>query len=346
MAVNGIISGIGDKENNINQILPELDASILAVLLESGVYYTFSDDITVDFDLCKVNVPKFFCIASGFKVYFDTPTELFFTKPASSSDTFYYHVLVEVKTNVVPNTSKLIIIRNDGEDLPEEYYRQDNLIKVKGIFYLEITSFEVELSQSGTHSFSFFNEISKVNAAVKSDVTTRLDGIITRSTTGVTQSKGTANETIATTKFVRDAINFGNDTIELKLPPNSASGASVSGSVNELTRSGGLVAGSLKYQARNALIYWDKISSGFQIGDIPKNFRLSRTGSVKIADVHIVFTLNGSMGSYNSESDAVIYVENQHRLMVRNISPATPSGNQISDITFSQFSFYYTAEDI
>ena len=346
MAVNGIISGIGDKENNINQILPELDASILAVLLESGVYYTFSDDITVDFDLCKVNVPKFFCIASGFKVYFDTPTELFFTKPVSSSDTFYYHVLVEVKTNVVPNTSKLIIIRNNGEDLPEEYYRQDDLIKIKGIFYLEITSFEVVLSNSGTQYLSFFNKISKVNAAISSDVTTRLDGIMTRSTTGVTQSKGTANETIATTRFVRDAINFGNDTIELKLPPNSASGASVSGSVNELTRSGGLVAGSLKYQARDVSINWEDISSGFQIGDIPKNFRLSRTGSVKIADVHIEFILDGSFGSTYSESDAVIYVENQHKLMVRNMDTSVPSENRITNITISHFTFYYTGEDI
>lgn len=345
MAVNGIISGIGDKENNINQILPELDASILAVLLESGVYYAFSDDITVDFDLCKVNVPKFFCIASGFKVYFDTPTELFFTKPVSSSDTFYYHVLVEVKTNVVPNTSKLIIIRNDGEDLPEEYYRQDDLIKIKGIFYLEITSFEVVLSNSGTQYLSFFNKISKVNAAISSDVTTRLDGIMTRSTTGVTQSKGTANETIATTRFVRDAINFGNDTIR----QNTPSGDSTTISVNELTRIGGLVLGKYDYSIKHNGSGYLRVP--FKIGTLPEGYR-PKTPSNFSTTAFAIINIDVMQGTGIVPRDVTakcdITIDSNYNLYLNDYDPSEDGTirNQIKKIHIYKFMFGYTAEDI
>lgn len=345
MAVNGIIAGIGDKEKNINEILPELDASILAILLDSGVYYVFDNKINIDYDLSKVYVPKFFCIVSGFKVFFDTPTELYFEKPVGNDDTFYYHVLVEAKTNVIPNTANLIIIRSPSPELPEEYYRQDNLVSVKGVHYLDIVYFQVKLSDSGTTDLDFNAKINKVNFAIKSDIATKVNGQVDGNTVGITQSKGTSNKTIATTEFVKNAINFGNDTIS----QNTPSGESTTISVNELTRIGGLVLGKFDYSIEHSGSGY--LSLPFKIGTLPEGYRPKTPSNFSTTAFGIV-NIGALQGSNFVQKDQKVKCDitiNDNNLYLDDfelLDEVSINKVYLKNIHIYPFMFGYIAEDI
>lgn len=354
--VNGIIAGIGDEVNKINEILPELDASYLDVLFDIGVI-PITNSIQIKYSESKVVVPKFFAILHGFKVYYANATELFFEKPLDSS-TYYYQVFVEAKTNVVPNSTRMFIVRTTSSEIPSEYQRQDNLTQINGVCYLKLFDITVLKSGQTDASISFsINVLTKVKKAIHSDKADVMSNgsIIGKTTvTGTmnvpTQPDGTANSTVANTAFVRNAINFGNDTISL----NYISGITTTGSVNELKRVGGLVLGKLKMTFTPSSSSSVVLGLPLKLGTLPNGFlpQNSNEATTNIAVGITIIKQQGTTVTYNLTyaKGELVYRSSDKALVLNNIELADNTSltywAKNKPLEIPEFKFGYVAEDI
>lgn len=204
----GVISGIGDVNNNINIITGQTDASLLNMCIgyESGIAGNVFDEFKISYSQDgeyygdKVEMGSGIAFAYGFKGVMDTTTSFDIIKYSTGNTNEYYYIIAEFDTTVIPNKFTLKLIYNSFTETIS--FRQDNLLKSAiGIYQLPLYKLQVTLDSDGdkvsyvTPMCDKYTNVKESNKARYADTPTEND----------------SSEKIVTTELLHKMVDINED---------------------------------------------------------------------------------------------------------------------------------------
>lgn len=199
----GRISGIGNKDNRINEISADEIATMRKMI--------FGKDYSVikDFKLYKVNnttirMTKGLVQAYGYFGYLDKEIYIQFLLPISTQ---YHIIYAEIDRSRVPNTFKIKVKNNQSSsEIKPNTFRQDILSSIKtGVFQMPL--YVVQITKKGINFTINKKEVQTYIENVRNcndakEITVSIEDDIT----AYTQTYPDRSTKVATTKYVDTAV--------------------------------------------------------------------------------------------------------------------------------------------
>ena len=212
-----IVKGIGDSANRINEITPRMDAEILRFLSQHapGVWRTgvATNHFGLGVNQANLSVTVWMGIAQAFGYFAmsENTRNFNFVRPASGTQ--FARIFAEINLSRVPNEFRIGV--TPQSTISNIALTQNDLSTVPNGIY-QIPLYLITITSEGVLSFTdqrpWMERPQNVNHALNANDAIRATqlvagGTINTSVTAVTQAAGTNNTRVATTAFVRTALN-------------------------------------------------------------------------------------------------------------------------------------------